>query len=66
MSLTTPGAAAMSHNLVRLVAAIALLTSPLTALAWDDCKFAAERRGGIDTTVVSRYRPTTGSRSMAR
>jgi len=44
----------MSHNLVRLVAAIALLALPLTALAWDDCKFAAERRGGIDTTGAER------------
>ena len=62
----------MSHNLARLVAAIALLALPLPAFAWDDCKFAAERRGGIDTTGAERVeilaragdltvRPATGS-----
>jgi len=39
----------MTHKVACLVAAVALLALPMTALAWDDCKFSAERKGGIDT-----------------
>jgi hypothetical protein len=37
-----------------LIVALALLASPLSALAWDDCKHAAERSGSIDTTGAQR------------
>jgi DUF4097 and DUF4098 domain-containing protein YvlB len=38
----------------RLLVALALLTSPLPALAWDDCKHVAERSGSVDTTGAER------------
>jgi len=44
----------MTHKVACLVAAIALLTLPLPALALDDCAFTAERKGGIDTTGAER------------
>jgi len=44
----------MTHKIACLVAAIALLALPMTAFAWDDCKFSAERKGGIDTTGAER------------
>ena len=44
----------MTHTIARLVAAVALLALPLTALARDDCKFSAERKGGIDTRGAER------------
>jgi len=44
----------MTHKVACLVAAVALLALPMTALAWDDCKFSAERKGGIDTTGAER------------
>lgn len=44
----------MTPRVARLVAAIALLALPMTAFAWDDCKFSAERKGGIDTTGAER------------
>ena len=44
----------MTHKVACLVAAVALLALPLTAFAWDDCKFSAERKGGIDTTGAER------------
>ena len=44
----------MTHTIARLVAAIALLALPLTAFAWEDCKFSAERKGGIDTAGAER------------
>jgi len=44
----------MTHKVACLVAAIALLTLPLPALALDDCAFTAERKGGIDTTGADR------------
>jgi hypothetical protein len=33
---------------------VVLLALPFTALAWDGCKFSAERKGGIDTTGAER------------
>jgi hypothetical protein len=44
----------MTHRVACLVAAVALLALPLTAAAWDDCRFSAERKGGIDTTGAER------------
>ena len=44
----------MTHAIARLVAAVALLALPVTAFAWDDCKYSAERKGGIDTTGAER------------
>ena len=44
----------MTHKIARLVAAVALLALPITAFAWDDCKFSAERKGGIDTKGAER------------
>lgn len=44
----------MTHKIACLVAAVALLTLPMTAFAWDDCKFSAERKEGIDTTGAER------------
>ena len=44
----------MTHKIACLVTAIALLTLPLPALAWDNCAFSAERKGGIDTTGAER------------
>ena len=44
----------MTHKIACLVAAVTLLALPMTALAWDDCKFSAERKGGIDTTGAER------------
>lgn len=37
-----------------LLAALALLAGPAPALAWDACKYAAERSGAIDTTGAER------------
>lgn len=44
----------MTHKIACLVAAVALLALPVTALARDDCKLSAERKGGIDTTGAER------------
>jgi hypothetical protein len=44
----------MTPNAVRLVAVVVLLALPLPALAWDDCKFSADRKAGIDTTGAER------------
>jgi hypothetical protein len=44
----------MTHTIARLVAAVALLALPITAFAWNDCKFSAERKGGVDTTGAER------------
>ncbi len=44
----------MTHAVARLAAAVVLLALPFTALAWDGCKFSAERKGGIDTTGAER------------
>jgi hypothetical protein len=44
----------MTHKVACLVAAVALLALPFTAVARDDCKFSAERKGGIDTTGAER------------
>jgi hypothetical protein len=44
----------MTHKIACVVAAIALLTLPLPALARDDCAFSAERKAGIDTTGAER------------
>ncbi len=44
----------MTHKVACLVAAVALLALPFTAVAEDDCKFSAERTGGIDTTGAER------------
>lgn len=44
----------MTHRLARLVFASALLALPFTALASDDCRFAAERKAGIDTAGAER------------
>lgn len=44
----------MTHKIACLLAAVALLALPMTALARDDCKFSAERKGGIDTTGAER------------
>jgi len=44
----------MTHRVACLVAAVALLALPMTALAWDDCKFSAERKAGIDATGAER------------
>ena len=44
----------MTHTIARLVAAVALLALPLTAFGLDDCKFSAERKGGIDTAGAER------------
>lgn len=44
----------MTHTVARLAATVALLALPLTALARSDCKFSAERQGGIDATGAER------------
>jgi hypothetical protein len=44
----------MTHRIACLFAAVALLTLPLTARAWDDCTRSALRKGGIDTTGAER------------
>ena len=44
----------MTHKIACLVTAIALLTLPLPARAWDNCAFSAERKGGFDTTGAER------------
>lgn len=44
----------MPHTAARLIAAVALLALPLTALAWNDCKFSAERKGGVDARGAER------------
>lgn len=44
----------MTPKIARLFAAVALLALPLTAFSWEDCKFSAERKGGIDTTGAAR------------
>jgi DUF4097 and DUF4098 domain-containing protein YvlB len=38
----------------RLLVVLALLASPLSALAWDDCEHAAERSGSVDTAGAQR------------
>ena len=49
----------------RLLAALALLAAPLSALAWDDCKHAAERSGSIDTTGAERVEIVARSGDLA-
>lgn len=44
----------MTPTTARLIAVLVLLTLPVTAFAWDDCKFSAERKGGIDTAGAER------------
>lgn len=45
----------MTHRSARCLALLVLLASPLPALAWDtDCRYGADRRGGIDTAGASR------------
>jgi len=63
----------MTPTSVRLLAILALLALPVTAIAWDtDCRFSAERRGSLDTSGAERVeilaraadldlRPATGS-----
>lgn len=44
----------MTHTFVRLIAAATLLALPVAALAWDNCKFSADRKAGIDTAGAER------------
>lgn len=45
----------MTPTSVRLLATLALLALPVTAIAWGaDCKFTAERRGNLDTSGAER------------
>lgn len=44
----------MTPNAVRLLAVVVLLALPVPAFAWDDCKFSADRKAGIDTTGAER------------
>jgi hypothetical protein len=49
----------------RLLATLALLAAPLPALAWDACKYAAERNGSVDTTGAERVEIAARSGDLA-
>lgn len=45
----------MNTRPLRIVASLALLALPVTALAWDlDCRYTAERQASVDTTGATR------------